>query len=358
MNSYLLHLKYMIDLEKFQKIQDDIAAVSEMALLTVDYKGVPVTEHSNCSPFCKRIRENPNYRKLCEKCDSRGGLEATRIQQPYIYLCHAGLVDFAVPIIVDEKYLGAVMAGQILLDKTAEDVKLEKIYHDPSQTIDFEKDTELMKLYRDLPVMDLRKIKTVADMMMHFTNYIVEEAIIKMSLFEFNQKVVKLIQAEEFDELEKELIRPVVNFPGITMGEAVKNFSDILRINNPEGKRNGAEKAEEAYVGSKILKPAIEYIHQNPEMKITLDQMASLCNVSSSYFSKLFKKEMRQQFSNFINEVKMSHARKLLESTDMTIYDISAALAFEDCGYFIKVFKKLVGVTPAVYRKYHNFSSN
>ena len=106
-------LEEIINIESFQKIQDDIAKATDVAIIMVDYKGKPITSHSNCTKFCCMVREINEYSALCEKCDSRGGVESARIKEAYIYKCHKGLVDFAVPIIVRGQYLGAIIISSV-----------------------------------------------------------------------------------------------------------------------------------------------------------------------------------------------------------------------------------------------------
>ena len=60
-------------------------------------------------------RELQGFSELCEQCDAHGGLHAAITGQPYIYRCHADLVDFAVPLILHDNYLGSVMGGQVRL---------------------------------------------------------------------------------------------------------------------------------------------------------------------------------------------------------------------------------------------------
>ena len=110
-NPYMLDK--ILNIEKWQKLQDSLALITGLAIITVDYKGVPITRHSSRRDFCGHIRNNPSLFKLCQKCDSRGGLEAVRISSPYIYKCHCGIVDIAIPIIVDNQYIGAIMAGEV-----------------------------------------------------------------------------------------------------------------------------------------------------------------------------------------------------------------------------------------------------
>ena len=109
----MFHLEKILDISKWQALQDSLAQVTGMAIITVDYKGIPITAHSMCTPFCEKVRSNTHLLKRCQRCDSRGGLEAVQINRPYIYKCHYNIIDIAIPITVSDKYVGALMAGQI-----------------------------------------------------------------------------------------------------------------------------------------------------------------------------------------------------------------------------------------------------
>lgn len=74
-----LDLHKIINVDKWQSLQDALAKQTGMAIITVDYKGVPVTKHSGCHSFCQLLRDDPELSKNCQKCDSRGGIEATRL---------------------------------------------------------------------------------------------------------------------------------------------------------------------------------------------------------------------------------------------------------------------------------------
>ena len=200
-----LYLNDVIDIDVFQKIQDDIAEATGVSIITVDYKGKPETKHSKCSEFCTLMRKKTKYAELCEKCDSRGGLEAARLEKPYIYRCHKGLIDFATPIIVNGQYLGSVMAGQILPKE--KDIELEDIVTRENIELneDSDENSELIEAYKKLPIVEFDRIKSIANMMFHISNYIVEEAVLKMAQNELNEKNIKFIEAKkEKAELEKE----------------------------------------------------------------------------------------------------------------------------------------------------------
>ena len=120
-------LKTILNIPLFETLQDMIAKTTGTAIITVDYKGIPVTRHSCRTEFCTVIRENPVSRKRCFRCDALAGLEAVRLNSPFIYLCHCGIVDAAVPVVVGDRYLGAVMFGEVRLSDNSADVKVERL---------------------------------------------------------------------------------------------------------------------------------------------------------------------------------------------------------------------------------------
>lgn len=321
MRRTLTNIRQIANSAKFQKIQDDISLATGLAIITVDYTGVPVTAHSNCSEFCKKVRSSGKYRNFCEKCDSHGGLEAARMGKPFIYLCHAGLVDFAIPIIADNLYLGAFMAGQVLLEQEAPENALEHILPWSGSSVDLSGPEEIRESYALLPVMGLDKIIALSNMLSHIANYCVEEAILRAAVAQLNAR---------------------------------KNTAGLYNETEPEREktqRSNLTAEYDAKAPNKVLQPALDYIKQHSGEKITLSKMAALCNVSTSYFSKLFAMEDLGSLSDYVNHVKIERAKELLQSTELPIRYIAGKLGFDDSGYFIKVFKGQVGNTPAEFRK-------
>jgi ligand-binding sensor protein/AraC-like DNA-binding protein len=300
---------------KFQKIQDDIASATDLALITVDYKGTPLTKHSNCSDFCQKVRSS-SYGTYCEKCDSHGGLEAARLRKPYIYICHFGLIDFAIPIIVKDLYIGAFMAGQILLSPQDLADAPESIL--PGVQSKWKSIGEGMKEAFDaLPVMRLDKITALANMLLHIGNYCVEEAELKALLAHCSEKASNGTYAEAGED-------------------------DCLKLNTIRRRpKKGA---------NQLIQPALAYMKKHPEEKITLEKMAALCNISPSYFSKLFAKENMGNLSDYVNKIKIELAKELLLNSDWNVRTIAAHIGYDDSGYFIKIFKKFTNKTPLEYR--------
>lgn len=100
-----------------------------------------------------------------------------------------------------------------------------------------------------------------------------------------------------------------------------------------------------------VIYRAIEYIRRNYMKKISLEEVASYVYLSPSYFSKVFKEEMKENFNSYLNRVRIEMSKKLLSDDTMALIDVSNSVGYEDQSYFSKVFKKLVGVSPGKYRE-------
>lgn len=342
MKSEHLNLNKIIDLDKWQKLQDSLSIVTKMAIITVDYKGIPVSKHSFCNPFCGTVRNDPELSSYCQKCDSRGGLEAVRLNKPYIYLCHFNIVDIAIPIIVDDKYIGAIMAGQVKLNKKEDEESLEHILTLPSKHIN--NTDKFDKLYSNIPSLSYEEVTNISEMLFQLCNYIVEEALDKALLLEMYEKEI----------INKDNIDNTLNLSSYKASN-IKSIKDELSnaITNTHIKDLWDNKKTSS---NKTLEPAFDYIHSHKNENVSLKKAADLFHISPSYFSRVFTKETSENYSTYLSLLKIEWAKQLLSSTDMTISEISDSLGFNESGYFIKIFKKHEGVTPSLYRKYYKHS--
>lgn len=148
-NNGELKLTDLIEIEMLQRIQDSFADMTGMAVVTVDENGAPVTKPGNFTDFCnKYTRTSETGRRRCEECDIKGaavGLE-TGPKRPYYY-CHAGLVDFAAPIMAGDKMIGGFIGGQVLtsppeLEKFAKIA--EEIGVDPEKYVEAVKKVQIV----------------------------------------------------------------------------------------------------------------------------------------------------------------------------------------------------------------------
>lgn len=122
-----LELKDVIDIKFLQTFQDDFSAAMGLASVTVDAKGQPVTKPSNYTRFCKDFTHAvAKGDQRCAESHRKGGEEAARTGKPVVYECHAGLIDFAAPIILEGKLIGTILGGQVLTS-SPQDEKYKKI---------------------------------------------------------------------------------------------------------------------------------------------------------------------------------------------------------------------------------------
>ena len=66
------NLDQILNLKKWQDLQDSLADVTQLAIITIDYRGKPISAHSKCTPFCQKIRDNADLSKMCQKSRIRG----------------------------------------------------------------------------------------------------------------------------------------------------------------------------------------------------------------------------------------------------------------------------------------------
>lgn len=321
-------LKTLLDIPMWEKIQDELAKLTGTAIITVDYKGNPITKHSERTEFCSVIRENPVSRKRCYRCDALAGLEAVRLGRPYVYLCHCGIVDVAVPVIVGDKYLGAVMFGEVRLPKNAEaEEKVERLVSEIS-SFQAEGDSirsDLLEKYERLPEMEYSRIVQVADTIKSIVNYIIDRAVSR----------------------ENEML----TYEYLLRGISERN---TVRPHEIQEHAVAAEHQEESSLPqSSAVYPAVEYVRSHMHEMVRMVDMAHLCHLSPSYFSRIFHRDVGENFINWMNRQKVEEAKLRLRGGNDTVNQIALDLGYMDSSYFINVFRRFEGITPLVYRQYN-----
>lgn len=324
-----LELKSILDIPNWEAVQDQIAKATGTAIITIDYKGIPITKHSMRTEFCGVIRENPVTRKRCYRCDSLAGLEAVRLNRPFIYLCHCGVVDVAVPITIGDKYIGAVMFGQVRI-ANGSDAKVERLVNEISS---FQPENEyavadLKELYQRLPEMEYEQIRHIADMLNAIVQYTVERAVATHTeIMSYEWRLRKLSQG-----IPENMTAPVEI-------QALAGFDEMTEATATQVLKNSP------------IYPAVAYVDSHLSEMIPMHEMAELCHLSRSYFSRLFQHDIGESYTDYVNRRKVERAKELLRGTPDSVSAISTALGFMDVSYFVKLFKRFEGVTPLTYRK-------
>ena len=99
------------------------------------------------------------------------------------------------------------------------------------------------------------------------------------------------------------------------------------------------------------INKAKQYIDNNYMKELTLDDVSRVVNISSYYFSKVFKEETGENFIDYLTKLRIEAAKKLLKTTNKSMKEISAEVGYSDPNYFSRNFKKYTGKTPTDYAK-------
>lgn len=93
------------------------------------------------------------------------------------------------------------------------------------------------------------------------------------------------------------------------------------------------------------------YIEAHYQEDVTLDEVAQVFSYSPYYFSKLFKRDFKISFIDYLTRLRIEKAKELLSEGKMNVREISDTIGFADPNYFTRVFKRETGTTPTAFQK-------
>lgn len=103
--------------------------------------------------------------------------------------------------------------------------------------------------------------------------------------------------------------------------------------------------------GNRTIRELISYVNEHYTEKLSLEDAADYVGFSREYFCRFFKQHMGLTFLRYLNEVRISHAGRLLSSTDLSISEIMNTCGFTNQTIFNRLFKEIYGMTPRQARK-------
>ncbi|MDR3114575.1 MAG: helix-turn-helix domain-containing protein [Treponema sp.] len=99
------------------------------------------------------------------------------------------------------------------------------------------------------------------------------------------------------------------------------------------------------------LRKAERFIWENYTRKLCLQEVADASGLSAPYFSTIFKEEMGENLSSYLNRLRVEKAAVLLTETDLSLNEIAVTCGFEDQSWFSKIFKSYTKISPRKYRE-------
>ena len=100
-----------------------------------------------------------------------------------------------------------------------------------------------------------------------------------------------------------------------------------------------------------MLLPVLRFMHDNFRSDISMTQLSEIMGVTPQHFCRVFKKTMNVRPNEFLTQLRMDEAKRLLTERDIPVSDAAEKSGFRDAGYFSTVFRKREGMPPAAYKK-------
>ena len=333
-----LSLQTLLDIPEWEVFQDQFAALLGTSLAVVDYRGILVSKHSGRTGFCSEVLEDPVMRKRCLRCSALTGMEAAWVDGPIVCSCHCGGVNAAIPIIVRDHFLGTVGFGPVRISK---DDTYSPTISRIGEVSSFDPDDlsgrqELLELYSGLPEMRYQQFLGIAETLNAFVRYVINRILktqARALMYGYKQSTALLPNSEDEFTEEQECY--------------TASMETLLHSARSAG-------ADVDVPVSSPVYPAVAYLETNRHERVTMQDMAKLCHLSVSYFSRVFLRETGENFTDYINRKKVRWAMEELQNSNQNISQICANLGFQDNSYFVKVFKKYTGITPSQNREQKN----
>jgi len=238
--------------------------------------------------LCRSVHKIPAGRQACEQCGIKVRDECLATKKPVLHVCHLGLNDVLVPLVVRKKVVGILTAGQFLMEPpNAQD--FQKLLKRLTQLNIHIAEAEVEKYYHELPVCSKQKIDAIISLLMDFSVYITDT--------------------------EHRLM-------------VIQDQRQSNRVNL-----------------------ALEFIKSRFPEAITVKDIATAAHASPSHIRKLFREELGVSPIAYLNNYRLEVSTAMLEKTAMSIIQISYQVGFENVSHYNHLFKKRFGLAPSHYRK-------
>ena len=172
-----VELQDLIDINMLQKFQDNFAIAFNCASVTVDKSGEPVTKPSSYTRYCSKfIQSTSKGESRCAGSHKKMGEEAAKIGKPFVGKCPSGLIDFAVPIMVEGNLIATILGGQILTEAPNE-ASCIKLANELGTD-----EKGMVNALNEIDIVNMRNIQAAADVLFVIINSVVKDGYKKIKL--------------------------------------------------------------------------------------------------------------------------------------------------------------------------------
>jgi AraC-like DNA-binding protein len=171
-----------------------------------------------------------------------------------------------------------------------------------------------------------------------------------LTLSELNENRPFVLPIKGKDEMRSLFFKAAASWKKKDAGYMEECFSDLYRI--VKQMRKETERYTPKEKTFERIAPALKYIEENYlSESIPVAHLAFLCHISEAYLRKKFHDLFSVSPAVYMRNKRINYAKELLQSEEYSVTDVSMLSGFNDPAYFVREFKKTVGVTPSAYRK-------
>ena len=419
----------VIDRRTLSRLAHSFAIATGLGVNVVTPRGelVPM-KGTGLHPFCRLVQDKPAGKARCAASLTKGGELAAQLGEPYIFRCHAGVIEWSAPVVVRKEFLGSFSCGPALmwpLDDLARN-EVAQAVGDLGLPA-----ARLEELLRDVKILTAPNVQAAAELLFVVANHIAQGGLLTlMQRRELNEQQARLAEAIGARKRAEEILREVeargmqARYPldkervllgRVRIGDrtgAKEILNDLLgeiflrnggelevvkarllellivlsraaveggaglerlfRLNyDYMGQLWGIDRFEDLCVwivgaldtfmdtvyqirqvkNAKLIGEATAYIRAHYGEPLTLEGVAQKVFVSPFYLSHLFKEELDLTFVEYLTRVRIEEAKRLLAESNLSVLGVAEKVGYEDGSYFSKVFRKVTGLTPKLYRR-------
>jgi len=199
--------------------------------------------------------------------------------------------------------------------------------------------------------------RTLEMVSLHFTADVIPEPILELPEFRFVAQAVELAQRgmQIVGDTLNAVSEIMLQLPYQESFERMMNFYSMMNIIGRSD--SNILLASDDYLktrfqpASKRIAIIHDYLMNHFQDEIDLKKLADLVNMAEGSLCRYFKSKMKMTLFEYLNQIKVESACKLLMNRDLGIIDVSLDSGFNNLSHFNKQFKKVKGMTPSAYRK-------
>ncbi len=247
-----INVKEIVDKTLLQRMLNSFALATNLGVTVVDKNGdilLSSEQYPGICGFCELIRSQEEGLRRCKESAAKGGELSSKLGEPYIFRCHAGLIEWAAPILLDDKYYGAFLCGQVLM-WDLDDIAIKELIS-RNEDLSIER-RELESAARELQVISGPNVQAASELLFVISNHIMKITMVAlMQRRELNQYQAKLAEEiyarkradEALRELSKRKSQPIYPL------EKEKELLGKVKI----GDRTGAKEILNDLLGAILL---------------------------------------------------------------------------------------------------------